>query len=97
MSYFATISSATVGKNPPVQGQYESFDVTPSDSLDLALNSSGQFVRRIKVTGAGNVNVNLQGGGTAVLTTLAAGQVVECAVSRILSTSTTATGIIAMY
>lgn len=67
--------------------------VTPSDSADLPNGAC----RAISVTGAGNVNVNLASGGTAVLTGLSAGQIVEINVSRILSTSTTATGISALY
>jgi len=67
--------------------------VTPADGTDLP----NGVCEAIYVTGAGNVSVNLAGGGTAVLTTLSAGQVVYCRASRILSTSTTATGIFALY
>lgn len=67
--------------------------VTPADGTDLPNGSC----EAIYVTGAGNINVNLAGGGTAVLTTLSAGQIVFCRASRILSTSTTATGIFALY
>lgn len=72
---------------------FDGYAVTPSDSADLGNGPT----TAIYVTGAGNVNVNLAGGGTAVLTSLAAGQILEIAVSRILSTSTTATGIFALY
>lgn len=88
-----TTAPTTVGKHAPTQGTYDSLDVTPSDSADIALNSDGRGPRWIRVTGAGNVAVQLTGGGTATLTGLAAGQTVLCAVSRILATSTTATGI----
>lgn len=67
--------------------------VTASDSADLP---NGPCTA-IYVTGAGNVNVNLAGGGTAVLTGLSAGQIVRVNASRILATSTTATGIFALY
>jgi hypothetical protein len=67
--------------------------VTPADGTDLPNGPC----RAVYVTGAGNVNVNLASGGTAVLTGLSAGQIVEVNVSRILSTSTTATGIYALY
>jgi len=67
--------------------------VTASDSADLPNGSCSA----IYVTGAGNVNVNLADGGTAVLTGLSAGQIVRVNVSRILATSTTATGIFALY
>jgi len=73
--------------------EFEGEPVTTSDSTDLG---SGPCTA-IYVTGAGNVNVNLAGGGTAVLTSLSAGQIVRVNASRILSTSTTATGIFALY
>lgn len=98
MTMFCTTSAGYfVGKNAPSEGEYDSFDVTPSDSVDLPLNSLGRTPRRIRVGGAGNVSVNLVGGGTAVLTTLTANTTYFCQVSRILSTSTTATGITALY
>ena len=43
--------------------------VTPADGTDLPNGAC----MAIYVTGAGNVNVNLAGGGTAVLTSLSAG------------------------
>jgi len=67
--------------------------VTASDSADLP---DGPCTA-IYVTVGGNVNVNLAGGGTAVLTGLTAGQIVRVNASRILATSTTATGIFALY
>lgn len=73
--------------------EFQALAVTPSDSTDLP---SGPCTA-IAVTGAGNVNINLASGGTAVLTGLSAGQIVRVNASRILSTSTTATGIFALY
>lgn len=67
--------------------------VTPSDSTDLPNGPAFG----IQVTGAGNVAVNLAGGGTATLTGLSAGQILRVNVSRILATNTTATGIFALY
>ena len=67
--------------------------VTTSDSVDLP---DGPCTA-IYVTVGGNVNMNLAGGGTAVLTGLTAGQIVRVNASRILATSTTATGIFALY
>lgn len=72
---------------------YEGFAVTPADGTDLPNGP----VAALYVTGAGNVNVQLQGGGTAVLTGLSAGQILPVAAQRVLSTSTTATGIFALY
>lgn len=96
MTMFTT-APATVGKNAPDQGTYDSVAVTPSDSVDIAVNSDGRTPGRIRVTGAGDVAVNLTGGGTATLTGLAAGQIVQCAVTRVLATGTTATGITALF
>ncbi len=90
-------SIRTVGKNAPIHPQYDSTPVTPSDSVDLSEGPNGQDCRGLYITGAGNVNVNLRGGGTAVLTGLSAGQYVVVGVTRVLSTSTTATGILALY
>jgi hypothetical protein len=73
--------------------EFEGESVTPSDATDLP---SGACTA-IYTTGAGNVNVNLAGGGTAVLTGLSAGQIVRVNATRILATSTTATGIFALY
>ena len=67
--------------------------VTPNDSTDLPNGPC----EGIYVGATGNINVQLAGGGTAVLTGLATGQIVRVNVSRILSTSTTATGIAALY
>lgn len=78
----------------PSQGNdFDGYSVTPSDATDLGNGPT----RALYVTGAGNVNVNLLGGGTAVLTGLSAGQILPVAVTRVLSTSTTATGIFALY
>lgn len=84
-------SSYTPGVTP--QSELEGEAVTPSDSTDLPSGPCSA----IYVTGAGNVNINLAGGGTAVLTGLSAGQIVHAPASRILATSTTATGIFALY
>lgn len=73
--------------------EFEGEAVTASDSTDLPSGPCSA----IYVTGAGNVNINLAAGGTAVLTGLAAGEIVRVNASRILSTSTTATGIFALY
>jgi hypothetical protein len=81
----------TVGSKQ--QTELEGEPVTASDATDLVSGPCSA----IYVTGAGNVNVNLAGGGTAVLTGLSAGQIVRVNASRILATSTTATGIFALY
>lgn len=73
--------------------QYDGYAVTPDDANDLPNGPCDA----IYTTGAGNVNVNLPDAGTAVLTTLGAGQLTAVGAQRILSTSTTATGIFALY
>jgi len=73
--------------------EYSGLAVTPADGTDLP----GGTTIGLLATGAGNINVNLEGGGTAVLTGLSAGQILDIAVTRVLATSTTATGIVALY
>lgn len=98
MPMFMTVPTGQfVGKNAPAHPEYEALLYTPSDATDCPLSSIGEGVRALYIGGAGNVNVNLLGGGTAVLTGLSAGQVVVCAVTRVLATSTTATNIQLLY
>jgi len=81
-------------KNYRVQEvSYDGYAVTPSDANDLGNGPANALY----VAGAGNIAVNLAGGGTATLTGLAAGQILEIAASRVLATGTTATGIVALY
>jgi hypothetical protein len=69
------------------------FAVTPHDSDDLT-----QTTRGLYVGGAGNVRVILAGDTDAVtLTGLAVGIVHPLRVTRVLSTSTTATSIVGLY
>jgi len=81
---------------------FDGYAVTPADGSDLP----NGVCDAIYVTGAGNANVNLWSvkadgtgavAGTATLTSLAANSITVCAAKRILSTSTTATGIFALY
>ena len=60
--------------------------VTPNDNADLA-NAS----RKIFVGGAGNLKVTTVGGETLLLTGVAAGSVLDLCVTRIHSTTTSAT------
>lgn len=75
------------------QPDYDGYAVTPADGTDLGNGPC----KALYVTVGGNVNINLVGGGTAVLTGLTAGQIIEVAAQRVLATSTTATGIYALY
>lgn len=92
-----TLSATPAGVGPIADAtDYDSYAVTPADGSDLPFgNSVG--TKALRVTGAGNVAVQLAGGGTATLTGLAANQIVRIAVTRILATGTTATGIQALY
>jgi len=67
--------------------------VTPNDGSDLANSSTALFVG-----GAGAVKVDMVGGTTGVtLTGVVAGSVLPIRVSRVYSTGTTATNIVALY
>lgn len=66
--------------------------ITPSDSTDLANVS-----RAIYVGGAGNLVVTPYGGGSNVTLAVVAGAVLPIRVSRVLSTGTTATGLVNLY
>lgn len=67
--------------------------VTPTDATALP----GGPCLGIYVTATGNVAGTLAAGGTFLLTGLAAGQTVRINASIIAATSTTATGIFALY
>lgn len=79
---------------------YDAILVTPADGTDLP---SGVCVGLFIGGNTGNVAVNLVDDatgsftGTAVLTSLAAGQIIRCGISRVKATSTTATVIYALY
>ena len=85
------------GKGKPLVPEFAALDITPADGADIALGPNGTTAIGVIVTGAGNVNVDLVGGGTAVLTSLVANVPYLVGVQRIRSTSTTATGIRALY
>jgi hypothetical protein len=97
----ATLSRSGTGKHGFADGgmpdnlmEHQGELVTPSDSTDLP---SGVCIGLYISGSGGNINVNLNGGGTAVLTSLSAGQFVQVAATRVLSTSTTATNVYAIY
>ncbi len=102
MSMFMTaptlISGGPAGAGPRADNaDYDDYAVTPADGTDLPFGGGALGTKALRVTGAGNVAVNLAGGGTATLTGLVAGQILPIAVTRVLATSTTATGIQALY
>lgn len=65
--------------------------VTPSDSVDLTNVS-----RALWVGGAGNISVIMGNGATVLFSGIAAGTLLPIRVSRVKSTSTTATLIVAI-
>lgn len=78
--------------------EYDSYLVTPSDSADLPNGPCDALV----CTGAGNISAQLVAGGTTILatstlSTIPANTILPIQVSRVLATSTTATGIYALY
>lgn len=82
--------------------EYDGYAVTTSDSTDLpngptdaiyATVSGNIAVQLVRTDNSGNVTVL----ATTTLLTVAAGEILPIAVSRILATNTTATGIFALY
>jgi hypothetical protein len=67
--------------------------VTPHNSTDLAVAS-----RALYIGGAGNISVETVGGQSAVVFAgISAGTILPIRVTRVNSTSTTATSIVAIY
>ena len=69
----------------------EAVAVTPSDSADLTW-----CTRALVATGAGNVAVYMKHSTTSVTLGISAGSPLPVRVDRVLSTGTTATGIVAL-
>lgn len=74
--------------NGPYKGV---FTITPNDSTVFT-----NFTRAIRATGAGNVNLRTVTGQTVVCA-FAAGETRQIMADKVLSTSTTATGLEGMY
>lgn len=70
--------------------------VTPSDTVDIAYPSGTRYGRWIYVGGAGDLKVKLADGSDATFTAVSVGVFHPIAVTRVYSTGTTATGIIAI-
>jgi len=66
--------------------------VTPDDDTDLTYVTRGLYIG-----GEGNIAVVTSGGDTVVFTALSAGTLLPVRVSRVRSTSTTATNIVALW
>lgn len=72
---------------------YNAEAVTPSDSVDLTNTSRGLYVGV-----AGDVSVEMAGTGTAIVFTgVLAGSILPIRITRVNSTSTTATNMTSLY
>lgn len=67
------------------------FPITPNDSVDLS-----EVTRSIWVTGAGNLTVITRKGQTRTWSSVPANTLLPIRVSRVLTTGTTATGILGL-
>lgn len=80
-------------QTPSLLGPIENgFSVTPADGSDQP-----QVSRAIWVGGAGNLSVVTRGGDTITLVGVPAGTMLPIRATRIRSTGTTATNIVALY
>jgi len=85
----AAVDRSQGGLGEPASHAYV---VTPSDVGDIAF-----VTRALWVGGAGNVQVNMQGGETAVLISgIAAGTLIPIRVTRVYSANLTASLIVAL-
>lgn len=71
--------------------------ITPSDTTNHSLPNDRAVFRGFQVNGSGNVSVNMEGVGTAIVLAVTAGIFYPYAVERFRSTGTTATGITAFF
>lgn len=67
--------------------------ITPSDTTNI---NGGQLTRGIYVGGAGNISAEI-GGNTVVFNSAVAGTVLPVRCTRINSTNTTATNLVALF
>lgn len=66
--------------------------IAPSDSVDLSYTS-----RAVYVGGAGDLSVVMVSGETVLFSGVTAGSLIPICVSRVRSSSTTATNIVALF
>ena len=88
MNPYETSAAKVQILHPPTRA----FDVTPSDSADMAIVPT-----MIYIGGTGALKVDMMGSGTVTLTGLPAGAFVSIRARRVYATGTTATGIIGFY
>lgn len=84
----------TTGINPPIHsGNYTGAAiVTKSDADELPI-----YARALYVGGTGNINLITRDGQTVLFSTIPAGTIIPIQVKQVLSTSTTATTIVALW
>jgi len=75
----------------------DALSVTPSDSDNLPENTSKDPVRAVWIGGAGNLRVNMADGTDVTLVGAVAGSLIPISVTKVWSTSTTATSIVVVY
>jgi hypothetical protein len=91
---FTNITATGNNNSKPQDTDYDGVAVTPSNSVDLP---NGPCYG-IYVTGAGDVAINIDGAGTkTAIVTFPANTLILVPATRIKVTSTTATGIYAIY
>lgn len=66
--------------------------VVPADASDIA-----PFATRLWIGGAGNIKVNTLAGSTVTIVGIPAGTLLPLTVTRVFSTGTTATSIVALH
>lgn len=71
--------------------------VTPSDTVDLPKDASGNFPAALRFGSTGDASVLNLDGDTVSITGVTAGEQFPCSVKRVRSTGTDVTGIIAIY
>ena len=92
----------TNGRNTNDHG-YDGYAITPSDTAATYnaqvpyQNGAPLTAQAIYVTGAGNVSVVLDAAGNTAVITAAANSLIPIAVTQIKATSTTATGVYALF
>lgn len=84
----AALDASSGTDKPATRG----FAISPGDNADIAY-----VTRAVWVGGAGNLKVTMFGGDTIILVGVAAGTLIPIRVSRVHSTSTTATSIVGLY
>ena len=89
----------SAAKSKPAQN---AFVVTTSDSVNLSYGDAGSVTTRaLYVGGAGNISVEMVGNDgadqTVIFTGVLAGSILPIEVTRVNSTSTTATTIVALW